>query len=56
MDVISSGNESDAESMSMDMLEDIRDRSQSRPIINSRKLCYSICDHLNKLNWNEKEN
>ena len=36
MDVMSSVNESDAEPMSTDMLEDIRDGSQSHPSLNRR--------------------
>ena len=42
MDAISSGNESDAEPISMDMLEDICDGSQSHPSINSREACHNI--------------
>ena len=37
MDAMSSSDESDAEPMSTDMLEDIRDVSQSRAIINRRE-------------------
>ena len=36
MDAMSSGDEYDAEPMSTDILEDIRDGSQSRPRINRR--------------------
>ena len=36
MDEISSGNESDAEPMSTEMLEDILDGSQSHPSVNRR--------------------
>ena len=36
MDAMSSGNESDNEPMSTEMLEDICDGSQSHPSINSR--------------------
>ena len=42
MDAISSGNESDAEPISTDMLEDIRDGSQSHPRINGREARYKI--------------
>ena len=43
MDVISSGNESGAEIISIDMLEDIHDRSQSHPSINRKEACCKIC-------------
>ena len=46
MDVMSSGNEYDSESISIDMLEDIFDRSQSRPIINRREAHYKIRDYF----------
>ena len=46
MDAMSSGYESDAEPMSMDMLEDIRDGSQSHPSINRREARNNICDHI----------
>ena len=44
MDAMSSGNESDAEPMSKDVLEDICDGSQSYPSINTREARYRICD------------
>ena len=37
MDVMDSGNESKDGPMSTEMLEDIRDGSQSRPIVNRRE-------------------
>ena len=43
---MSSGDESDAESMSTDMLEDICDGSQSHPLINRREERYKICDWI----------
>ena len=43
MDVMSSGDDSDAEPMSKEMLEDIRDSSQSNPSINRREERYKIC-------------
>ena len=46
MDVMSSGDESDAEPMSMDMLEDIIDGSKSHTSKNSRKARYNIRDHI----------
>ena len=44
MYVMSSGNESDDEAMSTEMLEDIRGGSQSHPIANRRESCYKRCD------------
>ena len=41
-----SGNESEDEYMYTEMLEDIRDGSQSHPIVNGREACYKICDHI----------
>ena len=41
-----SGDESDDEPMSMEMLEDIRDRSQSHPDVNRRDACYKINYHI----------
>ena len=46
IDVMSSGYESDAEPISTYMLEDIRDGSQSHPIINRREACYKIQYHI----------
>ena len=40
---MSSGNESNAEPMSTDMLENIHDSSQSHSIINRRETRYKIC-------------
>ena len=48
MDVMSSGNESDDEPMSTEMLEDIFDVIKSRPIINKRKACYKIHDRIKR--------
>ena len=42
IDVMSPGDESDGKPMSTDMLEDIRDSSQSHPIVNRIKTCYKI--------------
>ena len=41
-----SGDESDAETMSTDMLEDISDGSNSNPRMNRKGDCYRILDHL----------
>ena len=46
MNVMLSGDESDAEPISTDILEDIRDVSQSRPSINRREALYNIRDHI----------
>ena len=43
MNEISGGNESDAEPMSKDILEEIRDVSQYHPRINRRDVLYKIC-------------
>ena len=40
------GDESDHAIISTEMLEDIRDRSQSHPTVNQREDCYKICDHI----------
>ena len=44
MDTMSSYDESDAETMSTDMLEYICDGSQSHPIVNRREARYKIHD------------
>ena len=49
MYVMSSGDESDAEPMSMGVMEDISDGSQSRPIINSRDAHYKIRDRTKQV-------
>ena len=41
---MSSGDESDSEAMSTDILEDICDGSQSHLSINMREAPYKICD------------
>ena len=41
-----SGDKSDAEPMSTDMIEDIRDGSQPHPIINRREAGYKICNNF----------
>ena len=42
MDVMDSGDDSDDEPMSTDMLEDIRDGSKSHPSVNRREARYKI--------------
>ena len=46
IDAMSSGDESDAEAMSIEMLYDIRDGIQSHPSINRRKSHYKIRGHI----------
>ena len=48
MDAIDSGDKSDDETMSMEMLEDIHDGSKSHPDVNNIEACYKICDSINK--------
>ena len=44
MENINSGDESDHDLISTEMLEDICDVSQTHPNVNSREACYKICD------------
>ena len=46
MDSMYSGNESDHDLISKEMLEDIRDRSQSHPNVNKIESRYKICDSI----------
>ena len=46
MDATSSGGESDAEPITMEILEDIRDGIQSHPSINTRGASYKIRDWI----------
>ena len=48
MDAINSGDKSDHDLISTDMLEDIRDRSQIHPQVNKRKIRYKIRDCIRK--------
>ena len=48
MDEMSLDNDSDAETMSTDMLEGIRGGSQYNPIINRRKAFYKILDRIKR--------
>ena len=48
MDVMSSGNDSDAKPMSTDMLEYICDSSQSHPCINRREARYKVRDQIKR--------
>ena len=42
------GDDSDDETMSTEMLEDIRDGSQSHTNVNRREACYKIRDSIKK--------
>ena len=44
IDAMDPGDESDHGLISTEMLDDIRDGSQSHPKINQRESCYKICD------------
>ena len=46
MDAMDSGDESDHDIISTDMLENIRDGSQSRQNVNQRESCYKIRDRI----------
>ena len=46
MDAMDSGDQSDDEPISTEILEDIRDGSQSHLNVNSRKSHYKIRDHI----------
>ena len=46
MDAINSGDESDHDLISTEMLEDIRDGSQTHLNINKREARYKICDRV----------
>ena len=48
MDAINSGDESDHDLISTDMLEDICDRSQTYPNFNRIEACYKIHDRIRK--------
>ena len=48
MDAINAGDESDHDLISTEMLEDIRDRSQTYPNVNIREARYKIRDHIRK--------
>ena len=50
-----SGNESDHDIISTDMLEDIRGRSQSHPNINKREARYNIRDRIRQIQSEWKE-
>ena len=43
---INSGDESDHDLISTEMLEDIRDKIQTHPNVNKREACYKIRDRI----------
>ena len=53
MENLDSNDESDYDLISTEMLEDIRDRSQTHPNINKREACYKIFDRVRQrqLEW-----
>ena len=53
MDAMDSGDESDHDIISTQMLEEIHYRSQSHPNVNRREARYKICDRIRqiKLEW-----
>ena len=55
MDAVDSGDESDHYIISTDMLEDVRDGSQSNLKVNQRESRYKIRDCIRQINRNGKE-
>ena len=55
MDAINSGDESDHDLISTEMLEDIRDRSQTHPNVNRRESYYKIRDRIRQRQSEWKE-
>ena len=55
MENINSGDESDHDLISTEMLEDICDGSQTRPNVNRREACYKYVIVVGKGNQNGKE-
>ena len=53
MENLNSGDESDHDLISMDMLQDIRDGSHTHPNVNKMEARYKIRDHIRqrKLEW-----
>ena len=49
MYAINYGDESDHDLISTEMLEDIRDGSQTHPNVNKREARYKICDHIRQI-------
>ena len=53
MDAINSHDESDHDLISTEVLEDIRDGSQTQPNVNRREACHEVCDCIRQrqLEW-----
>ena len=53
MENLASSEESDHDLISTEMLEDIRDGSQTHPTVNKREARYEICDRVSRreLQW-----
>ena len=49
MDAMNSGDESDHDLISTEMLERIRDGSQTHPNVNRREACYKIRDCIRQI-------
>ena len=49
MENLNSNEESDHDLLSTEMLEDIRDGSQTHPNINKREARYKICDRVRQM-------
>ena len=49
MDAMDSGDESDDETISTEMLEDIRNGIESNPSVNRREACYKIRDRIKQI-------
>ena len=48
IDAMNSGDESDHDLISTEILEDISDKSQTHPDVNRRESRYNICDSIRK--------
>ena len=49
MNAMDSGDDSDHDIISMEMLKKNCDRSQSHPNVNRREASYKICDHIRQI-------
>ena len=55
MDMMDSGNESDDESMSTEILEDIHDGRNSHPIVNKKEARKTLRDRIKQIQTKWKE-
>ena len=55
MDAMDSGEESDHDIISTEMLEEIFDGSRSYPNANQREACYKICNRIKQIHLEWKE-